>query len=120
MRFGASADAEPVVISLRGELDIATCPAIEAALEAAFRPDTDLVIDLRGVDFCSCAAISMFLRTARRYTSQGRCLRIAAPHGITRRVLAILDIDVLVPVHATTDGAIDGADSDRIGKEPSA
>jgi len=115
IRFGSSLHETPVVICLSGELDLGTVPMIECALAAAYRPGTDLVLDLSALTFCDCAGIRMLTRTAHRYTEHGCVMRLAAPQGSVRTVLSVLGIDAVVPVHATTAGARLGDDRDRIG-----
>ncbi len=61
----APASAPPVArVRVRGELDLATAPALHAQLGALLRDGyRDLELDLEDVDFCDVAGLNMLLRT---------------------------------------------------------
>ena len=53
-RLGAS-----IVIAPFGELDLATCPQVQAEIEAA--PDAPIVLDLRGVEFMDTSGVQLLV-----------------------------------------------------------
>lgn len=56
------------VLSVRGELDVATCPQLWAALEAAVAEGARVVVlDLGAVGFMDAAGLRFLLDVARRY-----------------------------------------------------
>jgi anti-sigma B factor antagonist len=84
-------DGEAVVIALRGELDIATAPLLESALEHAAATGADrTVVDLHRLRFMDAAGLSVVLAADRRLASR---LVVRSPSIEVRRVLAITGAD---------------------------
>jgi anti-sigma B factor antagonist len=66
-RNGAAA-----VVSVRGELDLASGSELEAELDQLTGPDIQLVvIDLRGLDFMDSTGLSILVRAHQRLASEG-------------------------------------------------
>jgi anti-sigma B factor antagonist len=67
---------EDVLISVEGEVDLATAPELEAALERALqRPGRRaVVVDLRGVEFLDPSGLSMLVRQHRLARAAARRL----------------------------------------------
>lgn len=72
---------------LRGELDMATAPALERRVRAAGRPES-LMLDLRGLDFMDSSGIAALLRMEREARAAGgRLCCLVDPGGPVGRVL---------------------------------
>jgi len=84
------------VTSPVGELDIGNVADIDRLLLAVSAED-HLVIDLGGVSFIDSVMLSRFVRAARRHESAGSRLVLADARGAVRRVLAITQLDALIP-----------------------
>jgi anti-anti-sigma factor len=101
-----------------GELDIGNVADVDRTLLAVPAED-HLVIDLSGVSFVDSVMLSRFVRAARRHESVGSRVVLAGARGPVRRVLAITQLDALIPyaddvaaaraLTATLDGTADGA-----------
>jgi anti-anti-sigma factor len=76
-----------VVVAPRGELDIATCPEVRAALEAY--PSPAVVLDLREVEFMDTSGIHLIVELRHRVES------FAVVRG--QAVQRLLDIAGMVP-----------------------
>lgn len=79
------------VLRLRGELDIATVPAFEAALahaEATPGP-APLAVDLRALEFMDCAGLGVLVAAAERASAAGRQLTVMTGTGAAARLLRL-------------------------------
>lgn len=96
------------VVSVRGDVDLFTAPTLARHLhEAALAGEPVLVIDLREAPFASARAIQVILRTRERLIAEGRALAIACrPEGEPAMVLAMLEIDQVIPVAASPSLAL--------------
>lgn len=93
------------VVRVEGELDMATSPDLEKALESADK-DGRVVIDLTGCTFLDSSAVRVLLATARAAeTANGRVALVARDPGILR-VLEIAAVDTLLPVHESLESAL--------------
>jgi anti-sigma B factor antagonist len=81
------------VLSVEGELDIATAPRMLAALNDALaeiaRP---LVIDLSRVVFMDSTGLALLINARRRVRRLGQGFAIACPQGPISRVFEIADM----------------------------
>ncbi|MEW2513367.1 STAS domain-containing protein [Streptomyces sp. NPDC046870] len=79
---------QPMVVSVAGELDIATAVHTDAILTAATSgTHPEVVIDLRQVTFLDCAGVRPLAAAARRVHEAGGALTLLAGHPMVVRVL---------------------------------
>ena len=72
-------------IRVRGEIDLATVPALSAALEAAEAGDApQIVLDLTDVSFIDSSGIAVLLRADARSRRDGARLRLATSPAVDR------------------------------------
>ncbi|MFF7313501.1 anti-sigma factor antagonist [Streptomyces sp. NPDC008137] len=78
------------VVTLRGEIDLLTAPALRARLDSlTAAPGPDLVLDLRNVSFIDCSGLGVLCRARNRVLArQGRLLMVSESAGF-RRVLRL-------------------------------
>ena len=89
------------VVSLRGELDMATAPDVRVALEVAMEAEPlTVVIDLQGLNFADLRGVREFARASRRARIGGRRLRLRAPSAAVRKVLRLTGMEQLLAVEA--------------------
>jgi anti-anti-sigma factor len=89
-----SPDKTSVVITLVGEIDIATLPALQEALDAVSRDGHESVeLQLAEVTFMCAHTISVFHRSRAKLAQSGGKLVLRNPSPMTRRVLAICEGD---------------------------
>jgi anti-sigma B factor antagonist len=90
------------IISVAGELDIATAPSLCARLDAsraARRPR--LLIDLTNVQFCDSTGLRALLGAASEVrTHGGRFALVCKPGGGVARLLDIVGATEIIAVHA--------------------
>jgi anti-anti-sigma factor len=88
--FDITAMTVPAGIRLRGEMDIATLPALELALEILVDNAADATVDLSELTFIDVCSLRALARVAIRLRRAGRCLRLRGTGTRTRRILCLL------------------------------
>lgn len=77
---------------MRGDIDLATAPALEPHLSRASADGTDLVLDLTEVPFLGCVGMAMFDAAANRVRRRRATLTTAVqPH--VRHILHLAGLD---------------------------
>jgi anti-anti-sigma factor len=91
-----------IIARLRGDLDIATTPAVRERLLGLLGPGVRLlIIDLSGVSFCDAAGLAVLIGTQRRATERRITVRVVAPRPHTATLLRITGLDRSLTVCAT-------------------
>ena len=98
-----------VVVSVAGELDMATAPQLQDQItDLLDKGRSRLVFDLAEVSFCDSTGLSVFVRAKNSCDEAGGVVRLAAPQ---RGVLRILEVSGLVEVlhtYPTVEQAVAG------------
>jgi anti-sigma B factor antagonist len=90
-------DAASVVVALRGELDAAALSSLAESFDDAItRDDSDVVIDLAGVEFIGAAWIGAFVRSRADLQAQDRALTLRAPSPAAGRLLGLCGLSYLI------------------------
>ena len=106
----------PALVTMRGQLDMDTAPALHAAFEElATRGLADVVVDLTELDFCDSIGLSSFVVGHTRCVEQGGWLRLAAPNAFLIRLLSVVGVAGTVPMYGTVEGACRDDPADRVG-----
>jgi anti-anti-sigma factor len=96
-----------VVITVCGDLDMLTAPALAGAIEAAARhAPPAIVVDLSGVDFLASAGMSVLV-SAHENLTPAVGFGVVASGPATSRPLEVLGIDALIALYRTLDEACD-------------
>ena len=91
-------------VAVRGEVELATTPALTAALEEGIRRTSGaFVVDLVAVDFLDSSGIACLVRARALLGRDDRALALVCPPGSVRRVLELTGIDELVRVYGSRD-----------------
>lgn len=94
-----------VLVVVRGELDIATAPLLDAVLEGLVGVAPELVeLDLSGVAFLDSHGLTTLTTARSRLAAAESVLVLRDPSPVVRRVLAICGLDR----DFATAGAADG------------
>jgi len=75
------------IVTVRGEVDIATCPELDAAVAGA--DAQEVVLDLSAVTFMASSGLASLLRADRVATERGGRLVLRAP---SRAVVDVLEM----------------------------
>ena len=86
-------------LRVRGELDLATSPALGETLEREIRDGKSVVVDLSDVTFIDSAGLHTLMRAARLCEANGGGFSVSPglPAQV-RRVFQITGLDALLPI----------------------
>jgi anti-anti-sigma factor len=106
-----------VVISLEGEHDLSTAPALREQLEEVLREGAPIVVSLSGAEFIDSSIIGVVLDVQRRAEEAGTGFAAALEDGApaVQRVLQITGLDSNLPVRGSEREAIETAGAGREG-----
>lgn len=98
-----------VVLSVAGEVDMATAPALEESIKAALERGPDLlVVDLSEVSFLASAGMSVLIGGNQQAGERTR-LRLVATGSATLRPMELTGIATQFSIHPTRDQALRGS-----------
>lgn len=90
-------------VSVRGELDVATAPHLQQVLDRLCRDGgPDIVLDLSGLTFLSAAGLTVLHHVDGHLRATGGRLILHRPGWLTRRVLAITNLETVLTIRPTT------------------
>jgi anti-sigma B factor antagonist len=85
-------------LALSGELDIATVPRLEDAVNATLTKDLQtLTIDLSGLSFVDSSGLRMFIVLDQRASAEGWTLRLIRPDEQTLTVFRVSGVEQNLP-----------------------
>ena len=98
----AAGDGGPVV-ALSGEADVTTVPELTATLSAQIADGArHLTVDLSGLTFADSASVSVFISASHVLRAAGGTLVLCRPQPPVSRMLSLLGVDQVIPVHGET------------------
>ena len=96
------------VITIAGELDIATSPRVRELLSTAARDeDRPLVIDLTRCNFVDSTGLATLLHGAKPAQNGESNVALVCVGGEVRKLLELTAIDRTIPVYETLEAALD-------------
>jgi anti-sigma B factor antagonist len=96
------------VLTLRGEVDLATAPALSDAIDAALAtPVALVVVDLRGLTFLPSAGLSALVEGHRKAQARGRGFVVVAKGRVTLQPIRITGLDEVLTIVDTVEAALD-------------
>jgi len=102
-------ESDPVVVALRGQLDVDSAPDLYATVDALRKRAVHrVVVDLGGLTFCDSVGLSSFVIAHKYCTETGGYLRLAAPAPFLAKALSVVGVAGVIPVYRTVDGARTG------------
>ena len=95
------------VVTVHGEIDVATSPALrERLIDLVNDGATRLVLDLEAVDFLDSTGLGTIVSLLKRVRTHGGDLRLVCTEARIRRLFQITGLDKAVALHASVDDAI--------------
>lgn len=103
-------DATPApfgaVVSIAGELDIATVPHLTAALQGEPVADAEaVVVELTGVTFMDSTGLAALMTLKRDLDARGGRLLLACPEGPARLLFDVSGVDAQLALYSTREEA---------------
>ena len=98
-------DGAHVVVTLRGELDIADAADLRAVVSEAVARNPHVIADLSDLTFVDCASLGVLVRARTRAREAGGDLVLAGARGKVGRVLALPCMVGVFGVYASVDEA---------------
>lgn len=98
---------EITVVSVVGEIDVASAPAFETVVAAVLADDPiALIVDLSKVDFLATAGLRILAATYEKITLAGGRFAVVADSPANRRPIQLTDLNQLFSLNRTLDDAI--------------
>ncbi|HEX2130357.1 MAG TPA: anti-sigma factor antagonist [Actinophytocola sp.] len=98
-----------VVVSVSGELDLATVPVLRERLdgvpEVAAAP-SPLVVDLSGLSFIGSAGLALLVDLNNQCVERGVLLALVATGTVVPRAIQVTALDQVFSVHSSVDEAL--------------
>ena len=96
-----------VLLTVAGELDIATVPVVRERLSAiADAGARRLVVDLRGVSFMDSTGLAAFIHAKMRQEDEGAMTLVMAPNSYPRLIFEVAGLVGVLDVVETLDDAL--------------
>jgi anti-sigma B factor antagonist len=87
-----------VVLRLAGELDLATAPMLQSALESLRMTCRNVVLDLSALTYLDSTGLGLMGATFQRFEPEMRLLTLRSPRGLVAQVLELSGLSALVRV----------------------
>ncbi|MDY7104003.1 MAG: STAS domain-containing protein [Actinomycetota bacterium] len=94
--------SEPVLV-VRGDLDLASAPALRAAIIGAVEPGRDLTIDLSAVDLVDSTGIGCLIGALRRVRQAGGDVALRDPRPRVLDLLELCGLDSVFTIVSTRE-----------------
>ena len=105
-------DGGTPVVSVNGEVDLATAPALERTLlEAAEDRKGEVIVDLTDCTFFDSRALAALLATRARLARSNRGLALILSNPNVVRIFQITGFDQLFDIYPSLGRAVAGADA---------
>ena len=102
------------VVSVSGEIDLVTAPALEQAISAVVAGSpTALVIDLSAVEFLGSVGLKILAATYEKLSKQTG-FGVVARGPATRRPIHLTGLDKTFPLYPTLDDALTGVQDGKL------
>ena len=110
-------NGQDVVLSVGGEVDLATAPQLHAKLVDLLDVGeaSSVVVDLTPVGFMDSTGLTVLLAARQRARAHGRSVQLVCPEGAVLRVIRLTGVEKVLPVRSSLVEAVgaqpDGADT---------
>jgi anti-anti-sigma factor len=101
LRASVQRSGDTAVVTLVGELDLATADRLRTRLLTVVRSDpapSRLVLDVSGLHFVDAAGIAVLLTAQRALAAGGGKVVLRSPSRLVTRVVKVLQLQHLLPV----------------------
>jgi anti-sigma B factor antagonist len=98
-------DGDATLISVTGEIDIATCERLRDAIEPHLGPQQTIILDLSGVEFMDSSFLNVLVQARGTLTADGGSLLLRNPSVAAHRLVTISGLEDLLQTDADTQRA---------------
>jgi anti-sigma B factor antagonist len=110
MTVDLAEQAGAAVLSVRGEVDVATAPRLrEHVVDAVSNGHRYIVIDLDGVDFLDSTGLGVLVGALKRVRTHGGELHFVCTQPRILKVFDITGLDRVLSIHETVAASLPGA-----------
>jgi anti-sigma B factor antagonist len=104
-----AAQVVPAVIVLPGEIDVTNADQVYDELAAALVPGLSVLIaDMTGTQFCDSSGVHALMHANESAAARDVRMRLAvSPTTSVRRVLQLIGVGLVIPVHESLKEALD-------------
>jgi anti-sigma B factor antagonist len=96
-----------VVVEITGDLDLASAPALRQEVLALVNTgQRSIVLDLTPTGFLDSLGLGTIVAVWKRLRVLGGELLVVCPEPRLQRVFRVVDLDRILPLHATVDDAL--------------
>lgn len=94
------------MIAVGGEIDLANSGQLACYVKRVRRPGDHVVFDLTEVSFLDCSGLRVLISSHRQATADNAGVRLAGVRGVPARLLQLVRLQALLPVHSTVEQAL--------------
>ncbi len=95
-------DGGATLISVTGEIDIATCERLRDAIEPHLGPQQTIILDLSGVKFMDSSFLNVLVQARGTLTADGGSLFLRNPSIAAHQLITINGLEDLLQTDADT------------------
>jgi anti-sigma B factor antagonist len=113
----ASLGSDAFVVTVEGELDVATAPGLRDELtRIADDGGRDVIVDLLAVPFLDSVALGLLVETSKRMKGRGGALRIVCADRRIARIIEITGLDRVLRRHSSLREALESLNAYPVPK----
>jgi anti-sigma B factor antagonist len=104
MQIATTPGSDRYLITVSGEVDLATSPELDVAIIAAIDSGTSsVVIDLTDVSFMDSSGLGVIVRALKRCREAENDLDLVITNERVLKVFGITGLDQVIPIHASIE-----------------
>jgi len=104
MQIEMTSNSDSQIITVSGEVDLATSPELDVAIIGALESGTQsLVIDLSDVSFMDSSGLGVIVRGLKRCREADKDLDLVISNERVLKVFGITGLDQVIPIHASIE-----------------
>ena len=99
MEIVKNIDDGKITLSLKGRLDTVTSPELDKALQETFPETSDLVLDLKDLEYVSSSGLRLFLIGFKTMSGKGGTFSLTNVSGVVMEVLEMTGLSELISIN---------------------
>jgi len=104
MQIATTPGADRYVITVSGEVDLATSPNLDSEIIAAIESGSNsVVIDLTAVSFMDSSGLGVIVRGLKRCREADKNLDLVITNERVLKVFGITGLDQVIPIHGSLE-----------------